>query len=143
MRPASGGALILPCAGAKKCRKIGFPARELPGILWTESTLRVNFDDMGMRTRPEREARKALSTLLAESVIGDQRCDGNARCGGTLPAHKADSKGISCSVLGREKLSKQYVNRLVNTLPPRHREPPLNRYAAPCCPAHSSGRIMA
>ena len=39
-----------------------------------------------------------------------------------------------CARLGREKLSKQYVNRLVNTLPPRHREPPLTRRYAP--PVH-------
>ena len=31
-----------------------------------------------------------------------------------------------CDVLGRDKLSKQYINRLVNGLPPRHSEPPLN-----------------
>ena len=35
-----------------------------------------------------------------------------------------------CDLLGRDKLSKQYINRLVNGLPPRHSEPPLNRHSS-------------
>lgn len=45
-----------------------------------------------------------------------------------------------CDLLGREKLSKQYVNRLVNTLPPRHRGLPLTRHYAPPIPQEESQR---
>ena len=45
-----------------------------------------------------------------------------------------------CDLLGRDKLSKQYINRLVNGLPPRHSEPPLNRRYSLHVPREESER---
>ena len=126
-----------------------------------QSTLRINCDYMGIRVRPEREPRKALNLLfgrkrywrptprwecamqrnlaLAPSKqhaeesqqIKDAVYEWREQDPRTRPTQEDLAREL-CDLLGREKLSKQYINRLARTLPPRHREPPLTRrYAHP------------
>jgi hypothetical protein len=121
-----------------------------------QSTLRVNCDYMGIRIRSEREAQKALNLLFGRKrhwrptprwecamqrnlalaptkqhpeesqQIKDAVYEWREQDPSTRPTQEEPACKL-CDLLGRDKLSKQYINRLVNRLPPRHSEPLLNR----------------
>ena len=124
---------------------------------------------MDIRRRPEREARKALTALFGRKRlwrptlrwecamqrnlarapsrqnpgesqrIKDAVYEWLEQDPRTRPTQEELTRNI-CNQLGREKLSKQYVNRLVNELPPRHFEPPIGRHYAPRAPREESER---
>jgi len=125
-------------------------------MLLPQSTLRVNFDYMGIRIGSEREARNAMNLLFGrkrrwrptprwESAmqrnlarapskqhpeesqqIKEAVYEWGEQDPRTRPTQEEMARRL-CNLLGRDKLSKQYINRLVNGLPSRHSEAPLNR----------------